>query len=116
LFRFFAFDVFRICLFIGDNGVLTLCAQIKELRVGCVRIKSRVARFFSVQHTKTGKKTGTAKYTKWPSKYQHFPLQDVPKIYPNLDFLLENISSGNTKFKISKRKQNILAQYIVRKW
>jgi hypothetical protein len=43
----------------------------------------------------------TIKYTKWSQSghiidymYQHLPLQDPPKIYPNWYFLFENMSSG----------------------
>jgi hypothetical protein len=49
--------------------------------------KTRVARFFLAQHTKTGKMYQmTIKYTKWPHNtpnghkmYQQMPLQEPPK-------------------------------------
>jgi hypothetical protein len=66
-------------------------------------VQLRVARFFSVQHTKTGKicvpndhkmSQMTLNYTNWLQNrpngnkiYQRLPLQDPPKIYPNWDFL-----------------------------
>jgi hypothetical protein len=77
--------------------------------------RARVARFFLVP--KRGKiyqicdhkiYQFATKHTKWPRnipnglklgqmgiKYQHIPLQVPPKIYPNLDFWLENMPSGN---------------------
>jgi hypothetical protein len=67
-------------------------------------VKSRVARFFLVQHTKKRKNTPKKeiyipKKEKIPKRekkspknhktYQLLPLQDYPKVYPNTDFGLK---------------------------
>jgi hypothetical protein len=68
-----------------------------------------VARFFFVQHTKTGKiYQMTIKYTKWPQKYKmavgytkwpkNIPTSSIErpyKIYPHWNFWFEIIPFGN---------------------
>jgi hypothetical protein len=34
--------------------------------------------------------------------YQHLPLKEPQKIYPNFDFWFENIPSGNPAFNLQK--------------
>jgi hypothetical protein len=76
---------------------------------GQLSVLTRIARYFLVQHTKNGKKYElTIKYTKWKYKIPkcnkidqmviNIPTSSIArpsKIYPNWDFLLENMPSGN---------------------
>jgi hypothetical protein len=70
-------------------------AGLRDLKVNS-RIESRVARFFYVQYTKTGKinhkiNQMAIKYTKWPYKIPTDSIARPTKIYPNRDFLFENM-------------------------
>jgi hypothetical protein len=68
----------------------------------------------TVKHTKTGKIyqmiikhtqwqpniPNCLKYSKWPQNESTNPIARPSKIYPNLDFWFENISSGNHALSI----------------
>jgi hypothetical protein len=86
-----------------SNGMAS--KEIQASSAFCVKryhpIPHRVARIFSVQHTKTGKNIPNdhqmgikhsiwqyIKSTKCPHKYQHLPIQNRPKIYRYCFFLV----------------------------
>jgi hypothetical protein len=82
-----------------------MCIAIGNLRkINVEKVFFSVARFFLLQHTKTGEnKPNNQKYIKWPQNipngrkiYRHLPLQVPPKFTQiRYDFWLENMPSGN---------------------
>jgi hypothetical protein len=63
----------------------------------------RVARFFFLQQTETGKKyiqiENGQKYTKWPKICRHLPLQNLPKFTQIGIFGFENMPSDNPEYE-----------------
>jgi hypothetical protein len=77
------------------------------------RAKTRVARFFLVHDTKTGKNEHkmylmVMKYSKWPQNMSIFSNLRPTKIYPIWDFWFKNKPSGNNgdnRFLLSKQNE-----------